>query len=214
MIGQYQVSAARNEQAAFAFDAHLPKLLKLGVERTRIDDYPVADHTGAFVVEDSRRNEAEDELSVAYADGMARVVAALIAGDDVEMRREYVDDLTLAFVAPLGAHYNDVFHFSPLARKPAACATKQAAGAGFVSRRWRRREGPAPKQTCRRTLLVAMCAPAFSVKLALTAVQEALPRARSIMRAMLSFDVAPTIRSASTPLLNRIKVGMPFIPQF
>jgi hypothetical protein len=45
------------------------------------------------------------------------------------MRREYVDDLTLAFVAPLGTHYNYVFHVSPLARKPAACATKQAAGA-------------------------------------------------------------------------------------
>ena len=104
------MSAARHEQAAFALDTHLAKLLNLCVERSRIDDYTVADHTCAFVVEDPGRDEPENELSVAYANGMARVVAALIASDDVEMRRKYVDDLALAFVAPLGAHYNDVLH--------------------------------------------------------------------------------------------------------
>ena len=36
-------------------------------------------------------------------DCVAGVVAALIAGDDVEMGREQIDDLALAFVSPLRA---------------------------------------------------------------------------------------------------------------
>ena len=41
-------------------------------------------------------------------DGVAGVVAALIARDDREVRRQQVDDLALAFVAPLGAQHCDV----------------------------------------------------------------------------------------------------------
>ena len=36
-------------------------------------------------------------------DGVTGVVAALIARDDVEARRQQIDDLALAFVAPLRA---------------------------------------------------------------------------------------------------------------
>ena len=41
-------------------------------------------------------------------DGVAGVVAALIARDGREVRREHVDDLALAFVAPLRAEHGDV----------------------------------------------------------------------------------------------------------
>ena len=67
-------------------------------------------------MEDAGRNEPQDELSIADADSMACVVAALIASDDVEVRRKYVDYFALAFVAPLGANYDNVFHVNPLAR--------------------------------------------------------------------------------------------------
>ena len=43
------------------------------------------------------------KLSLAHADGVAGVVAAVVAGHDLDLLREQVDDLALAFVAPLGA---------------------------------------------------------------------------------------------------------------
>lgn len=61
-------------------------------------------------MKDTGRNEPEDELSITNPDGMTSVVAALIASDNVEMRREYVNDLTLAFVAPLGTHHHNCRH--------------------------------------------------------------------------------------------------------
>ena len=41
-------------------------------------------------------------------DGMAGVVSALIPRDDREMRREQIDDLAFAFVAPLRAEHCQV----------------------------------------------------------------------------------------------------------
>ncbi|GBD47193.1 hypothetical protein METY_0406 [Methylopila sp. Yamaguchi] len=45
---------------------------------------------------------------------MARVVAALEADDDVRLLREPIDDLALAFVAPLGADHDDVRHLAKI----------------------------------------------------------------------------------------------------
>ena len=36
-------------------------------------------------------------------DRVAGVMTTLIAGDDIEVRREQIDDLALAFIPPLGA---------------------------------------------------------------------------------------------------------------
>ena len=46
-------------------------------------------------------------------DGMPGVVSALIARDDVEVRREQVDDLALAFVAPLRAEHCKIHSVVP-----------------------------------------------------------------------------------------------------
>ena len=43
------------------------------------------------------------KLLAAHDDRVAGVVAAVVAGDDLDPRRQEVDDLALAFVAPLGA---------------------------------------------------------------------------------------------------------------
>ena len=50
------------------------------------------------------------KLSLADADGVAGVVAAVVAGHDLDLLREQVHDLALAFVAPLGADDHDVGH--------------------------------------------------------------------------------------------------------
>ena len=57
-------------------------------------------------------NQLEDELFFADEDGVAGVVAALIARDDVEALGEKIDDLTFAFVAPLRAKNDYITHFS------------------------------------------------------------------------------------------------------
>ncbi len=54
-------------------------------------------------MQDARRDEPEDELRAVDVHGMPGVVSALVAGDDVEARRQQIDDLALAFIAPLSA---------------------------------------------------------------------------------------------------------------
>ena len=51
-------------------------------------------------------------MPVAELDGVAGVVAAVVAGDDVEAVGEQVDDLALALVAPLSAQNGHDFHGS------------------------------------------------------------------------------------------------------
>jgi hypothetical protein len=50
------------------------------------------------------------ELSFTYSNGVPGIVAALIPRNDVKVRRENVNNLAFAFVAPLGSDYDDVFH--------------------------------------------------------------------------------------------------------
>jgi hypothetical protein len=75
----------------------------------------------------------ENEFTVAYTDGMARIVTAIVAGDDVEIGRQYVDDFAFSFIAPLGADNHNIFH-----RQNAQPAGTETQGQ------------PAPKQAYRR----------------------------------------------------------------
>ena len=52
----------------------------------------------------------ENELLAFDDDRVAGIVPALIAGNDIEMFREQIDDLSLALVAPLGADNDQVCH--------------------------------------------------------------------------------------------------------
>ena len=59
-------------------------------------------------MQDAGRNQPQHELRAVDVDGVAGVVAALIARDDVEARRQQIDDLALAFVAPLRAEHCEI----------------------------------------------------------------------------------------------------------
>ena len=63
----------------------------------------VADDALAAGTQNAAGDELQDELLAADDDGVAGVVTAGVAGDDVELFAEDVDDLAFAFVAPLGA---------------------------------------------------------------------------------------------------------------
>ena len=89
-------------------DADLLELLDLREERLRIEHHAVADDAHRLGVQDPRGDEAQDELPARHVDGVAGVVATLVAGHDREVRGEEVDDLALALVAPLRAEHRDV----------------------------------------------------------------------------------------------------------
>jgi hypothetical protein len=57
-----------------------------------------------------RGNEMKDGFLAVNDEGVARVVAALEADDDVGIVGEEIDDLSFAFVSPLGADNCDVGH--------------------------------------------------------------------------------------------------------
>src|ERR1019366_189977 len=84
--------------------------------RARVDDEAVSDHVHDARAADARRDETQREVLVAELHGVAGVVAALIAGDEIEGGSDEVDDFALAFVAPLApddgeSRAFDVCHF-------------------------------------------------------------------------------------------------------
>src|SRR5262245_16874959 len=102
------MGAIADEQVAMIdFYALRAQAVDLVEQRMRRDHHAVADDAGLARMGDARRDQVEHEFMVDSAaandDGMAGVVAALITGDDVEMWREQIDDLALAFVSPLRA---------------------------------------------------------------------------------------------------------------
>jgi len=76
---------------------------------------PVADDAESRRMEDARGDEVEDDLAAPDVDRVPGVMAPLITGDDIEGRGQQVDDLALAFVAPLSAENEEVGHGFPFA---------------------------------------------------------------------------------------------------
>src|ERR1044072_4712510 len=60
----------------------------------------------------ARRNQSQHKFAFAYANRMTGVVPSLVAGDNVKVRGEYINDFAFAFVSPLGSDYYDVFHIN------------------------------------------------------------------------------------------------------
>jgi hypothetical protein len=123
VIRQDQVRLVADDQAVADVDAEPGQHVDFGEQRRRVDDDAVADDASDAVVQDARGDEMQDVLLPAHVDRVAGVVAALIAGHHVEARRHQIDDLALAFIAPLGAQHCDV-HEAPIlaARGPSAAA--------------------------------------------------------------------------------------------
>ena len=110
VIRQHQMRAIADEQVLADVDAELAQSFDLAHQRYRIDNHAVADDATLAAPQNSRRNEMQNIFRPAMNHGMAGVVPALAAHDDVRVRREHVDDLALAFIAPLRADQNGVGH--------------------------------------------------------------------------------------------------------
>ena len=82
-------------------DIELFQIIDLLEECARIDDDTIPDDACLPLMENGRRQQMQYVFLVADPDGMPGIMAALIADNDVEGRREQVDDFTLPFVPPL-----------------------------------------------------------------------------------------------------------------
>ena len=82
----------------------------LGDEDPRVDHHAVADDRRDVVVEDSARHQLQGEALTVDDDGVPRVVAALIADDQLHLLGDEVGELALALVAPLGADDDGRWH--------------------------------------------------------------------------------------------------------
>ena len=102
MVRHDQVRVARQLELADVDVARLEHV-ELGEEHLRVDDDAVADHRDDGGVQDPARDELELEHVAVDHDGVARVVARLVAHDERALLGEIVGEATLAFVTPMGA---------------------------------------------------------------------------------------------------------------
>ena len=93
-------------------DALAAELVDLGEERPGVEDDAVADDRELAGADDAGGEQRELVDGAVDDEGVAGVVAALEAGDDVGALGEPVDELALALVAPLRADHDDVGHAS------------------------------------------------------------------------------------------------------
>ena len=108
VVRQDHVRLLADEQAAVDADAQARQLVHFLEQRLGIDHHAVADHARHAGVENARRDQVQHELLPVHVDGVPGVVPALIARHGREVRRQHVDDFSLAFVAPLRAEHCDI----------------------------------------------------------------------------------------------------------
>ena len=78
-------------------------------QRERVDHQAVADDGDFARMQNAAGDQPQHEFAVADQDGVAGVMAALIADDVVETVRQQIDQFAFAFVAPLRAQ-NDLYY--------------------------------------------------------------------------------------------------------
>jgi hypothetical protein len=90
-------------------DALFADALDFRLQGPRIEHHAIADHRRS-AADDPRREQRELVGLIADDERVTGIVAALEAHHHVGAARQPVDDLPLAFVAPLGADDGDVAH--------------------------------------------------------------------------------------------------------
>ena len=102
VVRQDQVGVAAQLEPG-AVDALRGRACRSRQQHRRVDDDAVADHGSDVVVQDSAGHQLESEGLTVDDDGVTRVVAALIADDQMHLLGDEIGELALALVAPLGA---------------------------------------------------------------------------------------------------------------
>ncbi len=113
VVGHDQVGVAADQQLR-GVDALGGQRVHLGQEHGGVDHHPVADDRRDVVVEDPARHQLEGEGLPVHHDGVAGVVAALIADDQLHLLGQEVGELALALITPLGPDDDSCRHASLL----------------------------------------------------------------------------------------------------
>ncbi len=107
VVGQDDLGAVGDEQLAIRAtgdgQACLAQFFDFAKEGCGVEDDTIADDSSAAGAQDAAGDELQHVFFAVNDDGVTGVVASSIAGDHIELLGEDVDDLTLAFVAPLGS---------------------------------------------------------------------------------------------------------------
>lgn len=107
--GQEQASAfAYHEVFRSYVNSICPEQLDFLPQALEVERHAGAEHVHDPRAEDAGGQQVQGELPVFVYDGVARVPAALIADDDVEVLGEQVHHPALALVAPVYADYRAV----------------------------------------------------------------------------------------------------------
>jgi hypothetical protein len=113
VVGQDQRAGLGNAQARVGIHPRRLEFVELLGQRFGGQHDAVADVAGDAVAQDAGRHQVQHRLLAADDQGMAGIVSALKAHHSLGMVGQPIDDLALAFVAPLGADDHDVLcHFS------------------------------------------------------------------------------------------------------
>ena len=99
--------AADDEPARRHVHAPCPQGIHLLAQHLGIEHHAVADEAGGAGVQDAGGEQVHDGFFAADHQGMAGVVAALEPDHGLGRFGQQVDDLAFAFIAPLGAVYDD-----------------------------------------------------------------------------------------------------------
>ncbi len=94
LVGEFQVLRADGHAAGF--DG-----LHFICEMVKVDDHAGAQHTGDIRMQDAGGQQVQDELALLGDDSVSGIVAALIAGNDIGVFGQQVDDTAFALIAPV-----------------------------------------------------------------------------------------------------------------
>ena len=86
----------------------------LFLEMLRVDDHAAAHDADNVRAQDAGGDQVQDELAALVLNGVAGVVAALIAGNNVIILTEQVDHAAFALVAPVDTGDGSKHTFLPL----------------------------------------------------------------------------------------------------
>src|SRR5258708_17844051 len=103
MVGKDNLCAIRDEKIAIHFYAGRAQGGDLLQEGQWIDAYAVANDARALGAQNTAGHELQDELFSVDDDGVSGIVAACITSHHREGLGQYVDNLPLTLVAPLGS---------------------------------------------------------------------------------------------------------------
>ena len=96
LVGKFQVFRADG-------DAALLNGCDLVGQVVQVNDHAGAQNTNHMGVQNARGQQVQHEFALLGHDGMACVVAALIAGDNVSVFCQQVNDAAFALIAPVDA---------------------------------------------------------------------------------------------------------------